>query len=439
MVNRSGIILAAGQGSRMRSPIPKPLVNFAGKPMVRWAYDTLSPFCNEMIVVIQDGHKELFSACIPDAKYVVKAEQLGTADALKVATVVANGDELIVMCADSPCVDGHMMEALCQTTDMSLLAFEADDPKAYGRLWDHRIWESCHDKNVPDSALCNAGIYKLEKTFITRFLAGLEKDQSGEFLLTDWYHAALEQGHKIDVVKAPEWRCSGVNTLRQKADLEKILYRQLAYQLMDSGVEICDPESIVIKGHLEASPGVTIESQCCFTGHVILAKGVVIQQGCQITDTTLGEDTLVKPFSTVTASSIGQRVTLGPYAHIQSSSLGDNCYLGNYVECKRTTVGEHVKAKHFSYIGDGVVGNFVNIGAGCVFCNYNGKTKSQTTVGDYSFVGANTSLIAPLQLGHHCLVGAGSVVDQNVESYYLALERSKLRLRLVRHKAAQGS
>ena len=425
MANRTGVILAAGQGSRMKSLLPKPLVSFAGKPMVQWVYEALESCCDEIIIVIQSQHLSSFSEVLPNAKYIVQAQQQGTANALQQAIGAVSNEDMLVMCADSPCVDQDMLQNLCSQGPLGVIAFKTDDPRAYGRVLEDKIIESHQDASIATDVPCNSGIYRLQRSFIEPFLKNLTQDVSGEYLLTDWVACAINDQRQVEIVLAEEWRCTGVNTMHQKVLLERIYDLKRVEALMMMGVDVQRPESITIRGSLNIGKSVTIESNCLFEGQVVLEDGVVIEQGCIIRNSKVGKKTRIKAYSTVDGSDLDHDITIGPYAHIQQSEIASGSYLGNFAECKRTQVGEAVKAKHMCYLGDGRIDKQVNIGAGTVFCNYDGVNKSITTIGLGAFVGANTSLIAPVVVGHYSKVGAGSVVNRDIPNYCLYLRRPK--------------
>lgn len=425
MVNRTGVILAAGQGSRMKSQLPKPLIAFAGKPMVQWVYDDLKSCCDQVVIVVQEQHLSKFLTVIPDATYVVQQNQLGTADALKQSLQSVIHENVIVMCADSPCVGQSVLAELCQKSALSVIAFKTDDPRAYGRVFADRIVESHQVASIPNDTPCNSGIYHTEKTFILEFLNSVKKDVSGEYLLTDWVAFAASKKRTVDVLLAPEWRCTGVNTMQQKVQLERVFDLHRIEALMAEGCEVHRPESIIIRGHLEVGQGVVIEPGCLFEGDVTLQEGAVIEQGCQIKNSAIGAYTRIKAYTTVDGSELLDHVTIGPYAHVQQSKVGPSSYIGNYAELKRSEVGSGVKAKHMCYVGDGRISDQVNIGAGTVFCNYDGFKKSITTVSKGVFVGANTSLIAPVSIAYGAKIGAGSVVSQDVPENCLFVRRPK--------------
>ena len=220
------------------------------------------------------------------------------------------------------------------------------------------------------------------------------------------------------------WMAERLDSLSKKIAAEKNHYRSIAMHLIDSGVDVLDPDHFMVHGDLHCAAGVVIYPGCIFKGNVHIESGCCIETGCVITDTRIAQSCHIKAYSVLSDSTCEQQVTIGPYAHIQSSHIGNACTIGNYAEIKRSVLADSIKAKHFCYIGDGRIGSHCNIGAGTIFCNYNGRTKSQIVIGDYSFIGAHACLLAPLAIGSHALVGGGSVIANDIENGHWVVCRS---------------
>lgn len=437
------IILAAGQGTRMRSKLPKVLHTLAGKPLVtRLAETTASLDIKGLHVVV--GHAaDQVSAAVSHlgAQCHFQAEQKGTGHAFGIASEhVADDSILLLMYADSPLIPADVMQQMvnhAQQDKLVMLTVTLDDPTGFGRIVrndNNQVQAIVEDKDATADQLAigeiNTGVYALPAHRLNEWLPRLDTNNAqGELYVTDIVEFAVTDGVDIEVVQPKHVeQALGVNDRIQLAELERWYQQFQATQLMRNGVQVSDPTRIDVRGELTCGQDVTIDINCVFEGRVSLGDDVAIGPNCTITDASVGAGTVIKANSVIEGAVIGEQCDIGPFARLRpGSELANKAKVGNFVETKKTYLGEGSKANHFTYLGDTVVGQGVNIGAGTITCNYDGVNKFQTNIEDGVFVGSNSSLVAPVTIGRGATVGAGSTITKDIPADSLAVARGKQR------------
>ncbi len=437
------IILAAGQGTRMRSKLPKVLHTLAGKPLVtRLAETTASLDLKGLHVVV--GHAaDQVSAAVSHlgAQCHFQADQKGTGHAFGIASEHVDNDSiLLLMYADSPLIPADVMQQMvdhAQQDKLVMLTVTLDDPTGFGRIVrndNHQVQAIVEHKDASPEQLAigeiNTGVYALPAKRLKEWLPRLDTNNAqGELYVTDIVEFAVTDGVDIEVVQ-PQYveQALGVNDRIQLAELERWYQQFQATELMRNGVQVADPTRIDVRGELTCGQDITIDINCVFEGQVSLGDDVFIGPNCTIKDASVGAGTVIKANSVIEGAVIGEQCDIGPFARLRpGSELANKAKVGNFVETKKTYLGEGSKANHFTYLGDTVVGQGVNIGAGTITCNYDGVNKFQTNIEDGVFVGSNSSLVAPVTIGSGATVGAGSTVTKDVPADSLAVARGKQR------------
>lgn len=440
------VVLAAGKGTRMRSSLPKVLHSLGGKPLLAHVLDAALALEPRGIVVVV-GHearqvRDALSPVVPErVTWVEQARQLGTADAVRVALpAVEEDDTVLVVFGDTPLVTPHTCRALLEAAAddrLALLTLELDDPSGYGRILrdaDDRIVGIVEQKDADPAQQrireINSGVMAIGGAHLQALLPRIDNDNAqGEYYLTDLVKLAVADGLEV-VARAPVEPCEvdGVNDRVQLATLERHLQRRLAVELMRSGTSLRDPARVDIRGDLVAGEDCEIDVDCVFLGDCRLGRGVSIGPGCVIVDSVLGAGTVVHAHSIIERAELGEACVIGPFARLRPGTRLDNeVKVGNFVETKQVEVGAGSKINHLSYIGDASLGRDVNVGAGTITCNYDGANKHRTTVGDAVFIGSNTALVAPIDIGTNATIGAGSTLSGDVSPDTLALTRASRR------------
>ena len=436
------IVLAAGKGNRMLSPLPKVLLPLAGKPMVQHVLDTVSEIeKSRSIIVTGDQASEVKKSLSTskNTKWVTQRKQLGTGNAVKAALSKLRPNSVaIVLYGDVPLVEVKTMEGLTRiaTKDsLAILTFNKKHPKGYGRIIrgsKNQIEAILEEKDASREQRkiteVNSGILAIKSIHLKKLLPKIKnKNAAKEYYLTDIVEIAKEAGIKIKAVLLDESdEVLGANTRQELQRLERACQRVRANKLLNSGVNIADVNRIDSRGDLEVGKGSFIDVNNVFEGIVEIGKNVKIGPNCYVKDSIIGDGSNLKANTVIEDSQIGPGCTLGPFARIRGGTvLEGNSELGNFVEANRSKVGRDSKAKHLTYLGDATLGAEVNIGAGTITCNYDGEKKHKTKLADEVFVGSNTSLVAPVTLGKKSFTGAGSVITKNVPAGNLAIGRSR--------------
>lgn len=436
------IILAAGQGTRMRSKLPKVLHCVAGKPMLAHVIDTSRQLGAQAIHVVVGHGAEKVQQCIADKElhWALQEQQLGTGHAVAQAMPAVNDDSVVLIAyGDVPLVTVDTLSTLIDSADqstLSLLTVSLEDPTGYGRIVrdDDAICAIVEQKDAtPDQlSICevNTGILAVPASKLKKWLPELSSNNAqGEYYLTDIISMAVKDGMRV-VAQHPssQWEVHGVNSRQQLSDLERFYQLQQAQRLMAEGATLADPNRVDVRGKLTIGQDIFIDINCVFIGDVNIGDDVHIGPNCVIENAVIGSGSVINPNSTIENAELADNCEVGPFARLRPGTvMASNSKVGNFVELKKTHLGEGSKANHLAYIGDSQIGKGCNIGAGTITCNYDGVNKFKTTMGDNVFVGSNSTLVAPLEIADGGFVGAGSTVTKNVPESSLAVARARQR------------
>ena len=427
MSERAAVILAAGQGTRMRSPTPKVLHKVGGRTLLDRAIDAAEGLGCSRIVVVAGAHSPQVAAHArarlgPDA-VAIQDPPLGTGHAVRAAEAALKGfsGDVVITYADVPLLDAEavapLFEARASGADLAVLGFEAADPTPYGRLIrdaDGGLLKIVEAKDASAEefliAASNSGVLAGSATVLFDLLSEVtNQNAKGEYYLTDVVGLARERGMKVAVAFAPEAKVMGVNAQAELAAAEALFQAARRSALLESGVSMTAPDTAYFSWDTQIAPGATIEPNVVFGPGVKVESGAVIRAFCHLEGCVVRAGALV-----------------GPYARLRpGADIGPDAHIGNFVEVKKVKIGKGAKANHLSYLGDGSVGAGANIGAGTIFCNYDGFDKYFTEVGAGAFVGSNSALVAPVKIGAGAYIGSGSVVTKDVSPDALALERAQ--------------
>ena len=439
-MNIHTIILAAGAGSRMKSNQAKVLQRIGGMSMLQRVLQTTRKLNSKSTVVL--GHdKEGVLRHLQDIEgnisTVIQANQLGTADAVKSALHNTTSDEtILVLYGDVPLVSEKSLQELIDKSEngFSILTTHLDDPFGYGRvITDTNNFATAivEEKDASDDEkLINeifTGILCINQKLLAAGLQEITNNNAAkEFYLTDLVKIIYAKGIKIKPIRANNDEVRGANSKSELESLESILRNMNAQDLLDKGITLADKSRTDVRGTVDAGNDCSIDVNVILEGSIKLGNGVSIGANNYLKDVIIGDNTTIEPFSHLCNANVGSNCNIGPYARLrEGSTIEDDAKVGNFVETKKTTLGKGAKANHFTYLGDADIGENTNIGAGTITCNYDGTNKHQTTVGSDSFIGTNSSLVAPIEIGKNAYVGAGSVITKNVPDDALAVGRGK--------------
>ncbi len=420
------VVLAAGQGTRMKSSLPKVLHKIAGRTMLGHVLAAARHLgASATAVVVGPGMDIVRAEAVreaPDAQVFVQQVQQGTADAVLAArdALATHQDDVLVLYADTPLLPASTLESLRASLDagagIAVLGFNAADPTGYGRLLvDSDGWLTAirEHKDASESQravrLCNSGVMAFRLPDVLGVLSAITNaNAKKEFYLTDAVEIARARGARAAVVTCAEDDVLGVNSRDQLAIAEAIFQRRARLAVMQEGATLIAPETVWLSFDTKIGRDVVIEPNVFFGPGVVVEDGAEIKANCHFERAHIGKD-----------------ARIGPFARLRpGAELGPDVHVGNFVEVKNVTIGAGAKANHLSYLGDGSVGAGANIGAGTIFCNYDGFNKNRTEIGEGAFVGSNSSLVAPVTIGAGAYIGSGSVITKNVAAGALALERS---------------
>lgn len=417
------VILAAGQGSRMQSDLPKVLHRLGGVPLIGHALSaarSLEPA--EIIVVAGHGADEVEKATRklePDARIVLQSEQLGTGHAVRQVLPVLEGFEgkVIVLYGDTPFIGEDTLAALAShTADLVVLGFEAEDPGRYGRLvvTEAGLERIVEFKDADEAtrliALCNSGVMALDADLLRQLIARLTNENAaGEYYLTDLVALARAEDRRADVVTCDEEETLGINTRAELASAEAAFQTRARAEALENGVTLSDPSTVWF------SLDTAIGRDAIVGQNVVFGPGVTVESGAEIL-----------PFCHLEGCHISSGATVGPFARLRTGAeLGGEVHVGNFVEIKNAVLDEGVKVGHLTYLGDAHIGEHSNIGAGTITCNYDGVMKHRTEIGANAFIGSDTMLVAPVRVGAQAVTGSGSVITEDVEDGALAIGRAR--------------
>ena len=417
------VILAAGQGSRMQSDLPKVLHRLAGVPLVGHALSAAHVLEPEVLVVVAGHGAEAVTKAVgrmdPEARIVLQSEQLGTGHAVRQALPELEGFEgkVIVLYGDTPFIGSETLAALTgHPADLVVLGFEAEDPGRYGRLvvsskgLERIVEYKDADAATRRIALCNSGVMALDAALLRQLIVRLGNDNAaGEYYLTDLVALARAEGARADVVTCDEEETLGINTRAELAAAEATFQARARRAALENGVTLADP------GTVWFALDTVIGRDAVIGQNVVFGPGVSVESGAEIL-----------PFCHLEGCHVSAGATVGPFARLRpGAELGGDVHVGNFVEIKNTVLDEGAKVGHLTYLGDAHVGEHSNIGAGTVTCNYDGVMKHRTEIGPRAFIGSDTMLVAPVRIGAGAMTGSGSVITEDVPDGALALGRAK--------------
>ena len=452
------VILAAGQGKRMKSALPKVLQTLAGKPLLQHVLSTALALQGKAskhgpIVVVGHGATEVktFLANVGKAdsvfgkvSTVLQAEQKGTGHALLQALSKLDVQEpTLVLYGDVPLTSKKTLSKLEKLADgvrgkdsaLALLTQNLANPTGYGRIvrdTEGSVQEIVEEKDatLAQKAIkeINTGIMVLPTNSLKTWLKALRSSNAqGEYYLTDVIAMAVKDGVPIRTTQADhEFETVGVNSRDQLAVLERVHQLNIANQLMDAGVSLADPARIDVRGTLECGTDVFIDVGCVFEGTVTLASGTKVGPYCVIRNSVIGKGVAIQAYSHIDGAKVGNESVIGPYARLRpGADLANDVHIGNFVEVKNSKIASNSKASHLAYIGDSIVGSRVNIGAGTITCNYDGVNKHKTIIEDDVFIGSDTQLVAPVRVGRGATLGAGTTLTKDAPANQLTISRAK--------------
>ena len=439
------VILAAGQGTRMKSDLPKVLHGIGGRPMLEHVYESARALDPDAIHIVYGHGGERVRECLShlEARWEEQAEQLGTGHAVDQA-LPQIGDEqtVLVLYGDVPLISSETLRKLVAASDgrtLGLLTAVLDDPSGYGRIvrdGEGRIQAIVEQKDATPAQLeideINTGMLAVNAGLLRHWLSNIDNlNAQGEYYLTDIIALAVSDGVEVKAVSTTDLaEIEGVNDRLQLARLERIYQRRQAERLMLAGVTLRDPARFDLRGSVETGRDVEIDVGVIIEGKVVLGDRCSIGPHCLLKDVVLGDDVRIEANSILESSSIGDRCLIGPFARLRPEcDLAEGVKIGNFVEVKKSTVEQGSKINHLSYVGDTLMGANVNVGAGTITCNYDGANKHLTVIGDDVFIGSDTQLVAPVTIGNGATIGAGSTITRDAPAEELTLSRSQQQTR----------
>jgi bifunctional UDP-N-acetylglucosamine pyrophosphorylase/glucosamine-1-phosphate N-acetyltransferase len=437
----TAVILAAGKGTRMASCKPKALQTLAGRTLIEHILGTLvEASINDVVIIHSPEAKKDFKKKIGSSgklNYIEQKEALGTAHALKTALPYVKTDNLLVLLGDVPLLSKCTIRKLKEQTldnDLVVLTGEVKDPTGYGRIIKDKdekpmaiIEELDCDEVQREIKEINSGIMAFKTDTAKNLVEKIKPNpKKNEYYLTDAIEIAYHEGLSAVTYGTTEEEVFGVNSKKDLAEAEKINRKKIADELMENGVTVIDPNRIDVRGRLICGKDVTIDVNTVFIGDVTLGNGVSVAPFTIISNSIIGDKTDIHSHSNIEGAAIGSKCNIGPFARIRpQTKLEEGAKVGNFVETKKAVIGKDSKVNHLTYIGDAIIGERTNIGAGTITCNYDGVNKHQTKIGDGVFIGSGVELVAPIEVEEGATVGAGSTVSKRVPADKLTIERSK--------------
>ncbi|MDB6164325.1 MAG: glmU [Xanthomonadaceae bacterium] len=434
------VILAAGEGRRMKSALPKVLQPIAGRPMLAHVIAAARALRPAAIHIVHghggDAVREAF-ASQPDLVWAEQAEQRGTGHAVQQAMpAIPDEARVLVLYGDVPLIAAQTLQHLLEAPGrLSVLGAEPDDPNGYGRIVrdaEGRVSTIVEQKDATDEQrhirLINTGLLVADAVVLRRWLLGLRNTNAqGEYYLTDIFAEAAAEFSAAEIVLVVDpLETEGANDAWQLAQLERAFQLRAVRALCLDGVRVADPARLDIRGTVRVGRDVSIDADVVLEGEIILGDDVIIGPFCRLKNVSLAAGTVVKAHCDLEGARTEGAVQIGPFARLRPGTvLADGVHVGNFVETKNATFGVGSKANHLSYLGDAVIGSKVNIGAGTITCNYDGINKSTTTIADGAFIGSNTALVAPVTVGRDATIGAGSVITKDAPDGELTIARGR--------------
>jgi len=446
MANLHVVILAAGKGTRMKSALPKVLHHVAGKPMIYYVLQLAEPLKPSSITLVVGHMKEAIRQAMvsrPQVQFAVQEPQLGTGHALLQASGLLEGKSgtLLLLSGDVPLLKRHTLQRLIahhQDTGAAatVLTTIVPQPYGYGRIVREQgqiariVEERDASPEERQIAEVNTGVWAFDIAPLFAALRGLAAaNAQGEYYLTDLVSTYRRQNRRVEAVVSDEPdQMRGINSRIELAEASRIVRQKKNEELMAAGVTIEDPATTYIDDEVTIGTDTVIHPGVYLEGRTSVGTACEIHSGVRIVNSTLGDRVVIQNYCVINSSRLGSGVILGPFAHLRpDNDLRDSVHIGNFVELKKSTIGAGTKAGHLSYLGDAIVGENVNIGAGTITCNYDGERKHQTTIEDGAFIGSDSQLVAPVTVGRDAYVGSGTTVRENVPAGGLAVSAGKQR------------
>jgi len=434
------IVLAAGEGSRMKSNRAKSLQRIGGTSMLEKICSTAGSISSKITLVVGFDKDSVIKESNTYNLEISTAEQpkpIGTGDAVKCGiTKVEDGAKVLVLYGDVPLIKKETLKELINSSDegLSILTTTLENPYGYGRVKKDDSGNALAIVEEKDATTDEKSIREIftgvlcgQKELIDEGLAKLDNNNAaGEFYLTDLVSIISKKGFKIKTYNASNNEVMGANSKAELAQLEGIYREMKSEELIDKGVTVADPARLDIRGEVVAGKDCLVDVNVILEGNISLGDNVHIGPNTILKNVTIGNNSRIEAFSHLDSATVGNDCVIGPFARLRKgSNIENSAKVGNFVETKNTTLGSGSKANHFTYLGDTEVGTSTNIGAGTITCNYDGTNKHKTSIGDDSFIGSNTSLVAPVTVGSNATVAAGSVITKDVPDGALGLGRSK--------------
>lgn len=434
------VILAAGEGKRMKSRLPKVLQKVAGKPMLGHVIDTARQLKPAGIhIVYGHGGDQVLAAFSAEAdlQWAEQRQRLGTGHAVQqVMAQVPAAARVLVLYGDVPLISAESLEKLlAQHAALAVLVAELANPTGYGRILrdaEGRVGAIVEEKDANDEQravrIVNTGILAADADALREWLGSLSNDNAqGEYYLTDIFAKAAHEYRAAEmVVVADSQETEGANDPWQLAQLERAFQQRAVKALCSQGMRFADPARVDVRGQVQADMDVEVDIDVIFEGEVVLGEGVRIGPFCRLKNVHIAAGTHVHAHCDLEGAQVGANSRIGPYARLRpGAALAEGVHIGNFVEVKKSSLGQGSKANHLSYIGDADIGSGVNIGAGTITCNYDGVNKSRTVIGDGAFIGSNSALVAPVEVGAGATIGAGSTVTRSAPEGQLTLARAR--------------
>ncbi|HYS15708.1 MAG TPA: bifunctional UDP-N-acetylglucosamine diphosphorylase/glucosamine-1-phosphate N-acetyltransferase GlmU [Candidatus Binatia bacterium] len=435
----TAVILAAGEGKRMRSRQPKVLHPLCGRPLIAYPLRTARALADRIVLVVGSNADDVVAVAGPDVRAVVQRERLGSGHAVLQARPECGHETILVLPGDMPLLSVETIERLVahhrkSRAAATVLTAIVAEPQGYGRVLRQggRVKRIVEDRDATDAekkiAEINTAVYCFAAGRLWQALGKVRPDNDqGEYYLTDVIGVLSRAGGRVEaVVTADPGEAAGVNDRKQLAAVAAVQRGRILDRLMEGGVTILDPASTYIEDTVTVGLDTTIHPQVVIEGQSIVGSECVIGLGCHVSSSRLADRVTLLPYCVLTESVIEDAATLGPFCHLRPlSHVGPKAKVGNFVELKKSKIGRGSKVPHLSYVGDATVGEGVNVGAGTITCNYDGVAKHETRIDDHAFIGTNTSLVAPVTVGEGAYIGAGSTITKNVPPGALAVGRAQ--------------
>jgi len=436
------IILAAGKGIRMASSVPKVLHKLLGRPILSYVIDAVRGLGLKRICVVVGYRAEEVMKVFeqPEIIFIEQREQLGTGHALMCCKEILSDikGDILVLNGDTPLITQNTLKRLIdihknEGSLITLVISKVKQPGEYGLIIRDKegrikgIEEVTERNKTKQSKEINAGIYCFKKDFLEKNIPLIPKNEKkGEYYLTDLIKIASEKGEKIAEIEAPFEEVIGINNRLDLAIATDILRKNILKGLMLQGTTIIDPNSTYVESGIKIGRDSILFPGVYLSGKTTIGENTILEHGVVIRDSEIGNNVVIKAYSVITESIVEDNAKIGPFAHLRPGShVAEEAKIGNFVEMKKSYIGRGSKASHLTYLGDAQIGNDVNIGAGTITCNYDGKRKHKTIIKDRAFIGSNTAFIAPICIGEEVTVGAGSVITEDVPDKKLAIARAR--------------